>query len=138
MGPSSWSNEDKVRALLSLPWNVNVEVTREGERLAWIDEMPAAAARGSDIPELARALWAALRAVLERSLRDGESITLPRGAVLFWERQTHDDARARVERLLEPGERDRRSERVPNEARDGGERCSRRRLRGTGSRRVPR
>jgi predicted RNase H-like HicB family nuclease len=81
-----WTTEQKLAALMRLPWSVTVAPNvEEGYLVARVAELPSAVATGEDERALGRDLWAAIEASLACYLEFGDPIPLPAGAALPWE-----------------------------------------------------
>lgn len=74
----TWTDENKIQALLRLPWRFRVERNEdEGYFVARVDEIPSAIATGKTAAELEPALWESLSESLEVLLEFGDPIPLP-------------------------------------------------------------
>lgn len=85
MGKTDWTKEQKLAALMALPWDVRVERDEEGDLFARIAEIPDAVADGATERELGRELWQSLYASLVLRLDRGDPIPLPAKSALPWE-----------------------------------------------------
>ena len=75
----SWTREQKIAALLRLPWTIRPDKdVDEGYLIARVAEIPSVIATGATPEELERDFWQSLQASLEVSLDYGDPITLPR------------------------------------------------------------
>lgn len=83
----TWTREQKLAALLRLPWTIRVERdVDEGYIVARIGEIPSAIATGDTEAELERDLWESLRMSLQVYLDHDDEIPLPVAAKgLPWE-----------------------------------------------------
>ena len=80
-----WTNEQKVRALLHLPWTVEPS-TEDGVLIVRVKELPSVIATGATEEELERDYWESLQATLEVYVGHDDPIPLPpRVANLPWE-----------------------------------------------------
>jgi predicted RNase H-like HicB family nuclease len=87
MAARNWTREQKLRALMRLPWTVQTERNPEdGYLVARVVELPSVIATGDTEKELARDLWESLEASLAVYLDYGDEIPLPTGQVLPWDR----------------------------------------------------
>ena len=122
----SWSNEQKLAHLLSLPWTVVPDTSPEGDRLLRVQELPAAVGTGVSDEQLSRDFWESLRATLETYLHFEDGIPLPPGVDrLPWEAEegaTQSQAfvvretprfAVRIERLQPTGQHAEPFQRVP-------------------------
>lgn len=74
----AWTDEQKIAALLRLPWTIRVERDPQaGYFVARVMEVPSAIATGETEKELEIDLWESLRASLEVYLTHGDAIPLP-------------------------------------------------------------
>lgn len=82
-----WTREQKLAALLLLPWTIRVERDPdEGYMVARVPEVPSAIATANDEAGLERELWESLQLSLEVALDHGDPISLPAQVpVLPWE-----------------------------------------------------
>jgi predicted RNase H-like HicB family nuclease len=101
----SWTRQQKLDALLRLPWTVRVEQDEEeGYFIARVIEIPSALATADSREELEGELWDSLRASLEVYLDHGDDIPLPPSVeVLPWEQQPFRQAGA-LKATYRPGE----------------------------------
>jgi hypothetical protein len=83
----AWTLEQKLTALLRLPWTIRVERnTDEGYFVSRVLEIPSAIATADSARELDRETWASLRTSLEVYLENNDAIPLPPGTKqLPWE-----------------------------------------------------
>ena len=89
----SWTTEQKLKALMRLPWSVTVERDEdEGYFVARVSEIPDVLATGGTEKELAADLWDALATSLGVRIDHEDPIPLPTGVELPWE----GNARPRV------------------------------------------
>jgi predicted RNase H-like HicB family nuclease len=79
-----WTDQQKVAALLQLPWTISVEESRDG-LVAYVREIPGVIATGETMKGLGVDLWLAMSAVLESLIADGDEIPVPPGARLPWD-----------------------------------------------------
>jgi|ERR1043166_1013288 predicted RNase H-like HicB family nuclease len=79
-----WTSEQKVEALLRLPWTLSVEKDSSGDLVAYVREIPGVVATGSSMKALGIDLWQSLKATLECFLEFNDDIPLPPGASLPW------------------------------------------------------
>jgi predicted RNase H-like HicB family nuclease len=76
-----WTHEQKLAALLRLPWTIHVERDEsEGYLVGRVREVPSALATAEDPKDLERELWESLRVSLEVYLDHGDVPPLPAGA----------------------------------------------------------
>jgi predicted RNase H-like HicB family nuclease len=80
----AWTDEQKVEALLRLPWTVSVEKSPEGDLVAHVLEIPGVVATGVTMKALGIDLWQSLKAALECFLEFNDDIPLPAGSGLPW------------------------------------------------------
>lgn len=82
----TWTIEQKLAALLRLPWTLRVQRdAAEGYFIAECTEMPEVTATATDERLLDRELWAAMETAL-RARIDDDDVVLPRGTkVRPWE-----------------------------------------------------
>ena len=86
MSAGNWTSQEKLAALMRLPWSIRVEQEAGGGPLvAHVGELPDAVARGDSIKALGKHLWISLSESLARRLERGESIPLPPGRPLPWD-----------------------------------------------------
>lgn len=86
MATTDWTSEEKLQALMRLPWSVKLERDpRDGSLIAQVDELPDAIATGDNEQDLARDLWEAIEASLACRLEYGDPLPLPQGNVIPWE-----------------------------------------------------
>jgi predicted RNase H-like HicB family nuclease len=82
-----WSNDQKLEALMALPWTLKFDTdSLDGSLTAEVAELPEAIATGKDTKELAVSLYDALNASLASRLEHDDPIDLPPGCVLPWHR----------------------------------------------------
>jgi predicted RNase H-like HicB family nuclease len=80
-----WTNDQKVSALLRLPWTINV-LRSDGYFVSHVLEIPSALATADSADDLEDETWASLRASLEVYVENGDAVPLPSGvAALPWE-----------------------------------------------------
>ncbi len=80
-----WTAEQKIDALMRLPWSVSTQKSAYGSYLtARIAEVSDAIATAADERSLARELFASLRASLSCRIDYGDEIPLPEGFQLPW------------------------------------------------------
>lgn len=79
-----WTQEEKIEALLRLPWTVKTARTEDGF-VAEVAELPSALATGDTMKLLARDLWDSLKATLTSYLEFNDPIPLPAGVSAPWE-----------------------------------------------------
>src|SRR5690349_19812552 len=78
MTDSMWTNEQKIEALLRLPWTVQLTKNSEDGTLAMRDkELPAALAVATNPTELEAEFWESLRETLSVFLEHGDTVPLP-------------------------------------------------------------
>ena len=84
----NWTREQKLAALLRLPWTIRVERDEdEGYLIARVAEIPSALATADTDADLERELWESLQVSLEVYLDHGDNVPLPPSAkALPWER----------------------------------------------------
>lgn len=87
MAQRQWTKDEKLLALMALPWDVQVVAEEDGSFFAKVSEIPDAVADGEDERELAREIWQSLYASLALRLDRAMPITLPDGCALPWEVQ---------------------------------------------------
>jgi len=80
-----WTDSQKLRVLMRLPWTIRVENDTDGTFVARVAEMPDAIATGNSERELSKELWEALRASLACRLEFHDDIPAPPNARLPWE-----------------------------------------------------
>ena len=80
-----WTPQQKLAALMRLPWTVRTRRDSEDGYIIEIDEFPSVVAAGDTEKEVGRDLWEALEATLYAYLAHGDVIPLPPGGVLPWE-----------------------------------------------------
>jgi hypothetical protein len=89
MHAAQWTTEQKMAALMRMPWTVLVETDpTDASLIARVAELPDAIATGTDETDLARDLWEAIEASLRCRLDFGDEIQLPAGINPPWE-QSH-------------------------------------------------
>jgi hypothetical protein len=100
----SWTLEQKLSALLRLPWTIQVERSAaEGYLVSRVLEIPSAIATADSEDELEDETWASLRASLEVYLENDDPIPLPPGiTALPWDIKVA--APQYVHSTLRPGE----------------------------------
>lgn len=85
MTRDTWTPQQRLLALMRLPWTVRVERDEaDGSWVAQVAEVPDAIATGRSMKELARDLWESLTASLEIRLEHGDAVPLPHGSALPW------------------------------------------------------
>ena len=78
MTQDMWSNEQKLDALLKLPWSLRMtQNTEEGYWVMRVEELPAALATAETPHALEGAFWESLRETLSVFLEHGDVIPLP-------------------------------------------------------------
>jgi hypothetical protein len=82
-----WTTEQRIEALLRLPWTIQVETSPEGDRLLRVAELPSVVGCGADEQQREADHWASLGAAFEAYLHFGDPIPLPAGAALPWARE---------------------------------------------------
>ena len=89
-----WTTEEKLRALLGLPWTIQAaDADEPGERVLRVEELPGFLVVGTP-QELDAEFWSALREFLGSFLEYGDPIPLPAGvAALPWERAEEKERR---------------------------------------------
>lgn len=80
----AWTEEQKVEALLRLPWTVSVEKSPEGDLVAYVREIPGVIATGRTMKALGIDLWASLKATLQCFVEFNDEIPLPPSSGLPW------------------------------------------------------
>lgn len=89
MTATNWTPQQKLMALMRLPWSLRIERDElDGSLIAEVAEIPDAIATGSTVKELAKDLWESLAASLQIRLEHGDMIPLPPGSVLPWSEKT--------------------------------------------------
>jgi predicted RNase H-like HicB family nuclease len=82
-----WTDEQRLRALMRMPWTVRTERNEsDGYFVARVVELPSVIATGATEKDLARDLWESLEASLSCYLEFNDPIPLPKNEVLPWER----------------------------------------------------
>lgn len=81
-----WTPQQKMEALMRLPWTVRTDHDAEDGYVAKVDELPSVVATGDSEKELASDLWEALEAALYALLAHSDPIPLPPDCTLPWER----------------------------------------------------
>lgn len=84
MSEQGWTREDKILALIRLPWDVRITKEEDGSLFAQIAEISDAVADGENERELAVDLWESLYASLAVRLDRGDPVPLPEGHGLPW------------------------------------------------------
>jgi hypothetical protein len=85
MTPNTWTIEQKLQALMRLPWSICVERDSvDGLLVAQVEEVPDAIATGATDAELARDLWHSLYDSLSVRLEHNDPLELPAGETLPW------------------------------------------------------
>lgn len=85
MAPTDWTFEQKLQALMALPWSLAVTEDQDNSGLVVrVTEVPDAIATGKNEKELARDLWESLYASIACRLEHGDAIPLPPGHQLPW------------------------------------------------------
>lgn len=79
-----WTRDEKLAALMRLPWTIRVETDADGSLIAHVAEMDDATATGARMKDLAIDLWEAIEASLDVRLTHDDPIPLPRGVKLPW------------------------------------------------------
>lgn len=87
MANNKWSQEEKLLALMALPWDVRVTTEDDGSLFAQVTEVRDAVADGADERELSRELWESLYASLALRLEGNLPVPLPKGHALPWEQR---------------------------------------------------
>ncbi len=102
----AWTREQKLSALLRLPWSIRSEHIRgDAYWVGRVAEIPSAIGTGDSPAELERDLWDSFRASLEVYLDRGDPIPLPPGVSrLPWERGTRPPQPSVVMATYERGE----------------------------------
>lgn len=85
MPQPDWTEEQKLSALMALPWTVIVTAEDDHSLFAEIAEISDAVADGENERELSRELWNSLYASLTLRLERGDPIPLPPGQEIPWE-----------------------------------------------------
>lgn len=85
MTDQNWTNEDKLAALLRLPWTIGVQRDPDGTLVARVAEIPDAIATGENEHELQKDLWDTLAESLRVRLEYGDDVPLPGGQRAPWE-----------------------------------------------------
>jgi predicted RNase H-like HicB family nuclease len=86
MTSRDWSIQDKLSALMRLPWQISlVRDPIDGTLVAEVAELPDAVATGDTEAELSKQLWEALSESLLSRLEHGDQIPLPPRGFLPWE-----------------------------------------------------
>jgi hypothetical protein len=80
----TWSREEQVQYLVSLPWTVVVS-QNEGDVTAEVSELPFLVATGRDMREASRHLYEGLWSAITAHLEHMDPVPLPPGASLPWE-----------------------------------------------------
>jgi len=81
MSAPKWTDEQKLLALLELPWSIAVsQDPADGSLIAEVGEIPDAIATGNTEKDLAIDLWESLKASLAIRLEHGDAIQLPPSA----------------------------------------------------------
>jgi predicted RNase H-like HicB family nuclease len=85
MKNNDWSHEQKLAALMQVPWTLHFDrdVT-DGSLTVEVAELPEAIAIGKDEKELATGLYDALQASLASRLQHGDPLPVPAGISLPW------------------------------------------------------
>jgi len=86
-----WTTEQRIEALLRLPWTIQVDASPEGDQLLRVAELPSVVGSGADEQQREADLWVSLRASMEAYLHFGDPIPLPPGSALPWERERRPD-----------------------------------------------
>lgn len=81
----NWSRDQKLAALMALPWTVSVEHDSDGSLIARVAEMPDSIATGETEKALARDLWESIEASLSVRLDNDDPFVVPPGITLPWE-----------------------------------------------------
>ena len=81
-----WTQEDRVRYLVSLPWTVTLTNDTDCDLAARVSELPFLIATGRTEKETARDLFEGLWSALDAMMTHGDPVPLPRGTYLPWER----------------------------------------------------
>lgn len=85
----NWTSQQRLMALMRLPWSVRVEPDdTDGSWVAQVAEIPDAIATGNSMKELAKDLWESLAASLEIRLEHDDTIPLPKGSSPPWDAET--------------------------------------------------
>jgi hypothetical protein len=103
----TWTREQKLQALLRLPWTFTVERNEPGRYwVARVVEVPSAIATADNERQLSREAWASLQASLEVYLDNDDDVPLPPGIQRVpWEAGPRLTPRvSTVVRKLQPGE----------------------------------
>jgi hypothetical protein len=96
-----WTREQKLKALMKLPWTVITERNeRDGYLVARIAELPSVIATGETEKALARDLWASLYSSVSAYLQFDDDIPLPAGSALPWLGKAPPAPRQRVFAVL--------------------------------------
>ena len=85
MAIQNWTAQEKLAALMRLPWTLRITEEPDGSRVARVEEIPDAIATGRTSKELAVDLWESLAGSLEIRLEHDDPIPLPKGSTLPWE-----------------------------------------------------
>jgi predicted RNase H-like HicB family nuclease len=80
----AWTEQQKVEALLRLPWTVSVEKGPDGDFVAYVREIPGVIATGETMKALGIDLWQSLNAALQCFVEFNDDIPLPPGSALPW------------------------------------------------------
>lgn len=82
----TWTNEEKLRAALRMPWTVRREDSPDDGIILHVEEIPDAFGVGDTDRDAERSYWEALEASLRVRIEHGDAIPLPpRVKYLPWE-----------------------------------------------------
>ena len=81
---TEWTLDQQRQYLLGLAWTVQV-TSEDGDLVARVAELPGLVAVGAKEKELQRELFAALEAMLDAMLVEGDPISVPGNAALPWD-----------------------------------------------------
>jgi hypothetical protein len=86
MTARDWTPQQKLMALMRLPWSVRVKQDDvRGSFTAQVAEIPEVMGTGNSMKELGKSLWVSLADNLERRLKRGDMVPLPPGKKLPWD-----------------------------------------------------
>jgi hypothetical protein len=85
MTDRDWTRDDRLVALMQMPWDIKVTREEDGSYFAEVTEIPDAVADAPDERLLAAEIWNSLVESLAVRLDRGEAIPLPEGYRLPWE-----------------------------------------------------
>lgn len=80
----TWTTDEKLKHLLTLPWTIVREQAPEGEVVLRVAEIPSATGTGTTDSARETDLWDSLRESLRALLHFNDPVPLPQGSVLPW------------------------------------------------------